>query len=375
VEQLLSKILNNRFFLISTFYFFYFSAVGVYVIYLPKILNNVSYNPTQIGIVFSIAPLVRFLLPFFFLKKYELNIKVFRLSLLFLLLSVPLLYLTLENFYLFSLSILLYGVTASIILPFVDTYSLELLSKEIYGKTRLYGSVGFILIALVLARYMQNNYAGLHFIALTILFCVISAYLLTKDTNFTKESNNSGEFKIKKYKALWISIFLMQVSFGAFYSFFTIYEKEAGLSYETISYLWTFGVLCEITLFYYQAKFLKWNLLVLMKFSIFITAIRWLILYFFTNNIFLLYLSQSFHAFSFALYHTVTLSLLYKLYLNKNLASQFYYGLGFGLGGFLGSIIAGYFYGKYLFLFSAVSAFLSYLAIAKKHWDLITFIH
>jgi len=371
----LSKILNNRFFLISTFYFFYFSAVGVYVIYLPKILNNVSYNPTQIGIVFSIAPLVRFLLPFFFLKKYELNIKVFRLSLLFLLLSVPLLYLTLENFYLFSLSILLYGVTASIILPFVDTYSLELLSKEIYGKTRLYGSVGFILIALVLARYMQNNYAGLHFIALTILFCVISAYLLTKDTNFTKESNNSGEFKIKKYKALWISIFLMQVSFGAFYSFFTIYEKEAGLSYETISYLWTFGVLCEITLFYYQAKFLKWNLLVLMKFSIFITAIRWLILYFFTNNIFLLYLSQSFHAFSFALYHTVTLSLLYKLYLNKNLASQFYYGLGFGLGGFLGSIIAGYFYGKYLFLFSAVSAFLSYLAIAKKHWDLITFIH
>jgi PPP family 3-phenylpropionic acid transporter len=366
VERLLSKILNSKFFLISTFYFFYFSAVGVYVIYLPKILNNVGYNPTQIGIIFSIAPLVRFLLPFFFLKRFKLDIKVFRLSLLFLLLSVPLLYLTLENFYLFSLSILLYGATASIILPFVDIYSLELLSKEVYGKARLYGSVGFIMIALVLSKYMQNNYAGLHFIALTILFCVISAYLLTRDTNFTKEPSHLEKFKVGKHKALWISIFLMQVSFGAFYSFFTIYEKEAGLSYETISYLWTFGVLCEIALFYYQAKFLKLDLMFLMKFSIFITSIRWFMLHIFNDNIFLLYLSQSFHAFSFALYHTVTLSLLYKLYHDKNLASQFYYGLGFGLGGFFGSVIAGYFYGEYLFLFSAVTALLSYLAVAKE---------
>jgi len=368
VVQLLFTILTrpSKFSLISIFYFFYFSAVGVYVIYLPKILNNIGYTPTQIGIVFSIAPLVRFALPFFFLKKFKLDIKVFRLSLVFLLLSVPLLYLTLENFYLFCLSILLYGATASIILPFVDTYSLELLSKEIYGKARLYGSIGFILVALLLAKYMQNNYAGLHFIAFTILFCVISAYFLTSDTNFTKAPTNIEKFSITSHKNLWISIFLMQVSFGAFYSFFTIYEKDAGLSFESISYLWTFGVLCEIALFYYQAKFLKYNLFFLMKFSILITALRWLILYLFNDNIFLLYISQSFHAFSFALYHTVTLSLLYKLYHDKNLASQFYYGLGFGLGGFFGSLIAGYFYGKYLFLFSAVMAFLGYIILTKE---------
>jgi PPP family 3-phenylpropionic acid transporter len=99
-----------------------------------------------------------------------------------------------------------------------------------------------------------------------------------------------------------------------------------------------------------------------------ITAIRWLILYLFNNNIFLLYLSQSFHAFSFALYHTVTLSLLYKLYHNKNLASQFYYGLGFGLGGFLGSLIAGYFYGEYLFLFSAIIAGFGFIVLTKTSY-------
>jgi len=58
----------------------------------------------------------------------------------------------------------------------------------------------------------------------------------------------------------------------------------------------------------------------------------------------------------------VTLSYLYKIYHDKNLASQFYYGIGFGLGGFFGSIIAGYFYGEYLFLFSAITAFLAFLS-------------
>jgi len=358
--------LTNRFFLISTFYFFYFSAVGVYVIYLPKILDNIGYSSLEVGIVFSIAPLVRFALPFFFLKRFKLTVRVFHIALWLLLASIPMLYLTLENFYLFCMAIFLYGATASVILPFVDTYSLEALSKEIYGKARLYGSVGFILVALVLAKFMNSNYAGLHFIAITILFCVGSAYLLTRDTNFTKDELHPEKFKLSSYKMLWISIFLMQVSFGAFYSFFTIYEKEAGLSYETISYLWTFGVLCEVALFYYQAKFLKFELLTLMRFSIFITAIRWLLLYLYHDNLYILYLSQSFHAFSFALYHTVTLSFLYKLYHDKNLASQFYYGLGFGLGGFFGSLVAGYIYGEYLFLFSSVVAILSLLSLVQN---------
>ncbi len=366
MERLLSKILNNKFFLIGAFYFFYFSAVGVYVIYLPKILSNLGYSATKIGIVFSIAPLVRFLLPFFFLKRFKLDVKVFHISLLVLIVSVGLLYLTIQNFYLFCIAIFFYGASASVILPYVDTYSLELLSKEVYGKARLYGSIGFILVALVLAKYLNSNYTGLHFIAITILFCIITAYLLTNDSNFTKKSI-SKKFSIKGDVALWISIFLMQVSFGAFYSFFTIYEREAGLSLEMISYLWTFGVICEIVLFYFQAKFLKFNLYKLMQFSIFITSIRWFILYLFPDSLSLLFISQSFHAFSFALYHTVTLSYLYKLYHDKNLASQFYYGIGFGLGGFFGSLIAGYIYGKYIFLFSSFVAILAFL-VSLPHY-------
>ena len=63
------------------------------------------------------------------------------------------------------------------------------------------------------------------------------------------------------------SIF-MQMSFGAFYNFFTIYETEHGISLEMTSYLWSFGVICEILMLYFQAPLLKNNLLNVIKFCL-----------------------------------------------------------------------------------------------------------
>jgi PPP family 3-phenylpropionic acid transporter len=342
--------------------------VGVYVIYLPKILDNIGYNTLGIGVVFAIVPLVRFIIPFLFLKHFKLSTKVFHLALILLVLNIPLLYITLENIYLFSLSILIYGAASSLILPYVDTYALQVLKKEVYGRARLYGSIGFIIVAIILAKYMSSNYAGINFMALSIIFCVFSAYLITKDSSFSKETqdNNKSNFLLTNRLPLWVSILLMQLSFGAFYSFFTIYEFERGVSYEEISYLWTFGVVCEIVLFYYQAKFLKLDLLFLIKLSILLTSFRWFLVYIYGDNLTIMYLSQSLHAFSFALYHTATLSYLAKIYHNKNLSSQFYHGIGFGLGGFLGSLLAGLFYGEYLFLFSAFIALMAYISLSYQ---------
>jgi len=154
---------------------------------------------------------------------------------------------------------------------------------------------------------------------------------------------------------------LMQVSFGTFYNFFTIYETEHGISLEVTSYLWAFGVICEIILFYYQASLLKrFSLLSLVKLGVFATALRWFLLFLFPSSLFISYATQSMHAFSFALHHTAALSLLYTLYTHKKLAAQFYYGLSFGLGGFIGALLAGYFYGEYLYLYASIVALLSF---------------
>jgi PPP family 3-phenylpropionic acid transporter len=359
--------MHSAFFNISAFFFFYFSIIGVWVIFLPQMLHNIHYTPKEIGIILSIPPLMRFLTPFFFLKLFSLSQKILHITLVMMLLSIPFLYLTIHDFTLFAMANIFFGISFGLVLPYIETYSLTVLAKERYGRARLFGSIGFTIVALLLAKIFSNE-IGLHFIAFNVIIAAFFAYIISQDENHfdNKKREVQNHFSLKAHLPLWISIFLMQVGFGAFYSFFTIYETAHGISLETVSYLWSFGVLCEIVLFYYQAHIIKFDLFMIIKLSIMITAIRWMILYLFPSSLPLAYLSQSLHAFGFALYHTATLSYLYELYSDKKLAAQFYYGFGFGLGGFVGSLVAGVFYGEYLFLSAALITFGALFILFKR---------
>jgi len=154
----------------------------------------------------------------------------------------------------------------------------------------------------------------------------------------------------------------MQVSFGAFYNFFTIYETAHGISLDMTIYLWSFGVVAEVFMLFFQAPLLRKNLLVILQITTFITALRWLILYFYPENIALLFFSQSIHALSYALFHSAAISYLYFLYKQKKLAQQFFSGITYGIGGLIGAVGAGYMYEfmpNELFLLAACMAFLA----------------
>ena len=353
---------------ISGFFFFYFAIIGVYVIFMPKILENLHYTAPQIGLVFAVAPLTRFIVPFFFLKRFSLGRPIFFVALGSTLTSAILFYLTIHNIWLFLFPNILLGASLGLILPFIETYSLEYLKKERFGRSRLYGSIGFMTIGLVLAKLLDDPFMGLHFFLINVLLMIFCSLLVTlKNVDFKEKTKaHEGSIDIIKHLGFWLSLFLMQVSFGAFYNFFTIYETAHGISLEMTSWLWAFGVICEIILFYFQAPLLKrFNLLNLVKFATLMTTVRWLLLFIFPESLFISFFSQSFHAFSFALHHTAAFSYLHTIYTNKRLAAQFYYGLSFGLGGFAGALIAGWAYGPYLYLCSAFIAFIAFLTCKR----------
>ncbi len=154
----------------------------------------------------------------------------------------------------------------------------------------------------------------------------------------------------------------MQVSFGAFYNFFTIYETDYGVSLDMTIYLWSFGVLAEIVMLFFQGRFLRNNLLLILQITTFASAIRWFLLYLFPQNLVILFFAQSIHALSFALFHSAAISYLYFTYKHKALAQQFFSGITYGLGGFIGALLAGYIYEIYpreLFLSSSFVALLA----------------
>jgi len=352
------------FFKLSAFYFFYFAAVGVYVIFLPKVLLDIGYTPAQIGILLALAPLMRFATPFLFLKHISLNQTVFKFTLIFATLNAFFFYFTIHNFYPFMINNALLGVCLSILLPYMEVISIKELGNK-YGKSRLFGSIGFMIISLVVAKVLTSTDIVLHFYLGTIFCTSLAAYsLLQYDTNEHECGvQDDQKFSLIKYWPFWLSLFLMQVSFGGFYNFFTIYETAHGMSLETTSYLWAFGVICEIVMFYYQAPVLKFNLLTIIKFSIFLTIIRWFLLYLFPDSLIISYFTQSIHAFSFGLYHSAVILYLYTLYTNKKLAQQFMLGFSYGLGGFIGALTAGWLYGEYLFLYSSLTASLAYTSL------------
>ncbi|NEW60970.1 MFS transporter [Sulfurovum sp. bin170] len=342
---------------LSLFYLFYFALVGVYIIFMPKVLLDFNYSKAQVGIIYAAAPFMRFLLPFLFKHLVELNHKVYLFSLLFTFLATLIFLSTVENFYLYLFANLLFGASMGISLPFVETIALQQISKKEYGRIRLWGSVGFIIIALWLGKILSDPYEALYYLSGTAFMTLVVGYFALQFDSEVKErkkQESDSSFSLTRFWAFWVSLFLMQLAFGGFYNFFTIYEIEHGISLEMVSWMWIFGVVCEIVMLYFQGPLLERNLLNILKIATLITAFRWMILYLYPDSITLTFASQSLHAVSFALYHTATITYVFSLYSQKKLAQQFLLGIGFGLGGAVGAMVSGWIYGESLFLIEAI---------------------
>lgn len=355
--------------LLSIFYFFYFSIIGVYVIFLPKVLSMLGYSASDIGIIFAAGPMVRFLLPFSFKKFIRLNKTTFNSALILMLIGTISFYLGRGDFYALLCANIILSIGLSLVLPYIEVVALEVIGKERYGKVRLFGSIGFVMVALVLVKLLSSaNVAFLFLVTLTFL-TTIFAYIIIKSEKEVEEQKgdktvSQNDVDIFKDIKLWIGLTLMQVSFGSFYNFFTIYETDYGVSIDTTIYLWSFGVFMEIIMLYFQGKLLKLNLLFLLQIATFATAIRWFLLFLYPQEIEVVFFTQSIHALSFALFHSAAISYLFHLYKDKKLAQQFFSGISYGLGGFLGALSSGYIYEylpKYLFLSSSILAFLSFV--------------
>jgi PPP family 3-phenylpropionic acid transporter len=354
--------------LLRGYYFFYFAMVGVYIVFLPKILTDLGYSPAEVGIIYAAAPMMRFLLPFVFQHIIELNYKIFAISLFATLIAVIMFWFSIHNFWSYLAVNILFGAAMGISLPYIETIALGILDKTKYGKVRLWGSIGFMLIVIWLGRILDTAEQGLLYLFATALLTLLLGIMVGKsDNKQSYDTEDTSSFSIIAHAPLWLSILLMQISFGGFYSFFTIYETAHGISLEMSSWLWGFGVICEIAMLYFQGPLLKRNLLNIIKFATLVTVFRWLLLYIFPDSIGTAFLSQSMHAISFALYHTAMISYIYSLYTQKRLAQQFFLGIGFGLGGSLGAYLAGIFYGHNLFLLESIIALLAFAVLFLPH--------
>ena len=243
-------------------------------------------------------------------------------------------------------------------MPYVEVMALSFIAKERYGRVRLFGSLGFIIVALVLVKFLSSaNIAIFYLIFVSGMSALFGYFLARYDVPETQEIEESSELKLFSHWSLWVGLTLMQVGFGPFYNFFTLYETDHGITLDMTIYLWSFGVIMEIIMLYFQGRLLQKNVLFILQITTSITVLRWFLLFLFPQNLAISFLSQSLHALSFALFHSAAIVYLFSLYKKRKLAQQFFLGITYGLGGFLGAVYSGYVYqyfGEYLFLSAAL---------------------
>ena len=349
---------------LSAYYFFYFSLVGVYVIFMPKVLLELRYTTMKVGLVYAAAPFMRFLLPFIFRHFIALTFKVYLFALVMTFIGTLLFLGTVDTFWYYFIANLLFGASMGISLPYVETIALASLSQNRYGKVRLWGSLGFMAIALLLGKILVDPYEALYYLSATaFLTLIFGGILIRHDTVDHPSTQDNSSFSLSKYWAFWLSVFLMQVGFGGFYNFFTIYQTEHGISLEVTSWMWSFGVICEVAMLYFQGPLLQRNLLNILKFATLVTSVRWMILYLYPDSITITFATQSLHAISFALYHTAAITYVFSLYTQKKLAQQFFLGIAFGLGGSVGAVLSGQIYGDKIFLIESIITFMAFIVL------------
>jgi len=349
--------INNHlklFSMLSFYYFLFFAIIGNYVIIFPKYLTTIGFSNWEIGIIFASMPIARFLFPFIYFKR-TLSKSDYLTSIFISMLS-PLLLLS-HNLYLIITSLFLIGGGFSIAFPYVEAIAIQKLGNR-YGKSRLFGSIGFIVVGISFA-YMHINPVYL-FIGLILMLSLCGLYF-TNDTTITFSNE---PLDLIKYWWFWTMLILVEISFGGYYDFFTIYNLNHGISKEDIGWIWVVGSLAEIFIFILQYKFIStFPPMSWVKLSVFITSFRWLILYIFPGNLEVVILVQILQAISFAIFHTANLIFINQIYKNKTLAQQFYAGIAYGLAEFAGSLIAGMLFNTHLFLFESIFAMAGFILL------------
>ena len=354
---------------LAFFYFFYFAFLGAWVPYWALYLEQVAlFNAEEIGLVMGISMATRIIGPYFWgllADSLSDRLAVIRLGALLACVCFSPLFL-LPGFAWFCLSVLLFSFFWNAILSQFEALTLLHLQTqaEAYSWVRLWGSIGFIMTVLGLG-YCFNLVAFISLESLLlIMWCLLVAICLScifvpnvsqdkPPPIVESESSNKGYaaqsfwqvFKRPQILAMFVVFFFVQLAFGPFYTFFSIYMQELAYSETEIAWYWSAGVIAEVFLFMLMASLIRiFSLKSLWLITLTISATRWFVTAEFGDEPMVLFIAQLSHAISFASMHALSMHWL-KIHFSAHVQGQAqaaYSAISYGAGGALGAILSGY---------------------------------
>jgi PPP family 3-phenylpropionic acid transporter len=247
---------------------------------------------------------------------------------------------------------LFFSFFCNAIMPQFEAITLDTLGERRadYGRLRVWGSVGFILVTLgygwLIERYGSSVLPAL--MLPLFLATAISAFANRMPAiEHHDDSPHDGTLSVLRrpgVAAFLCVAMLMQIGFGPYYVFFTLYLGQNGHGTDTIGVLWALGVLAEIGLFLLAPRLLRrYGPLSLLLLCLGVTALRWLMTALYPQSLALMLALQLLHALSFGIFHACCMQLM-TYYFPGRLTAQgqaLLYAISSGIGGVLGAGLAG----------------------------------
>jgi len=366
---------------LSTFYFFFFAALGVFVPYWPLYLKSLNFSAVEIGELMAIVMGSKILAPYllgWLSDHLQKRLIIIQVSLLFTVAAFAAV-LTYQSYWWFVVVMTIFGFFWNASLPLFEALTLDHLAGNTsrYSHIRLWGSIGFIISVAALPLIIdENGIALLPLLMLSLLVANgISSLLVNDKVERVLQVDSADIFEVLKKPiviALFLACALQSLSHGAYYTFFSIYLENHGYSRSMTGLMWALGVLAEVILFIVVYRlFHRFSTYKLFAFALLVTSLRWVILALMVDSFAFLVLSQLLHAASFGLFHATAISLTHQLFPGRLHArgQALYAGISFGLGGAVGNLLSGYTWDSmgptWTFLASALIALLGAIIAAK----------
>jgi MFS transporter, PPP family, 3-phenylpropionic acid transporter len=340
--------------LIRAQYFLYFGVMGIYLPYFNLYLYHIKLTGVQIGVLSALRSVLLVLFPVLWgmlADRFQAR-KAIYVSCNIISAIIWSLYLYTTRFEWLVVITLGYGIFFSPIISFLEAFTMDVLGKEKqrYGQTRAWGSIAFIAVVVLVGRAIDSYPIGIVLpliLAGGLIQSMVSLGVPSVRTAKRRGlSRDIGQLVSQKSIVFLICAFLMLLSHGAYYGFFSIHLEKLGFGKTFIGISWAVASTAEIIVMIYSGRlFKRFSLENVMIFSLTIAAARWFLLAFVDSGPVIL-ITQVLHAFTYGAFHMASILYIDALSseASKTLGQAVNNAVSYGLGLMAGFFLSGYLY-------------------------------
>jgi MFS transporter, PPP family, 3-phenylpropionic acid transporter len=340
----------------ALFFFAYYGYIGVFSPYASLYFADRGMTAAEIGILMSLMQVMRIFGPNLWgwvADRHQQRVRVLRVTALAAAAAFCGIFAG-QTFMQFFIVMVAVNAFTSAQVPLSEALMLSEMQGDLthYGRLRLWGSVGFIMAA-VLAGPLLDRYGirMMLWMSLGLLLLVLVASARMREPDGIAPAQNAqsvlGLLRRREVAAFFASTFLMIAAHAALYVFYSLYLAQIGYSNTVIGLMWSVGVIVEIVFFFYQAPiFRRFGVRNLMLASLLLAVVRFLIIGLGAGSLALLLFAQLLHAATFGAHHSASVATLQRWFSGPLQArgQALYTSISYGLGGTLGGLLLGEFW-------------------------------